>query len=73
MSFKELGIDYTCDLCGKTVHRTESPPPDFTLVEVKTVFGISRTMRLHACEDCWLVVNPETKKTLMQKLKDKLR
>lgn len=72
MSFKDLGMNYTCDICEKTVYAkdTDSRPNHWTSIKAETRSGPHGIWFLHACDEC--CPNPKdpivTKSTLIQKL-----
>jgi hypothetical protein len=75
MAFKELGIEWTCDICGDK--ETDEHFPEFwkrLIVHQKSVDCYDGTMglQLHACDDCWPHNNPVAvvRKTILQKFKD---
>lgn len=72
---KDLGTDFTCDLCEKFYHSDNSDaikPLDWYQIRASTQTGYHHELYLLACDKCWACdpIKAETKKNIIIKLKE---
>lgn len=73
MSYKELGTNYSCDLCGEVNHSDYGLPDFWSTIEAVHINGYCKKIRLHVCHTCWPEMPKTAVKSLIRKFLDKCR